>query len=90
LNNVVTNQLSASGSFTTRMSDLKADLTGTGINSVPTETAALNLYSSQLTDQFNAQFTALNTLIAQTNNSSQYLTQLFGGTNSQGALSANK
>jgi flagellar hook-associated protein 2 len=90
LNNVITSQTSTNGAITTRVNALQDDLTGTGTNSVPTETAALNLYKAQLTTQYTAQFTALNTLMAQMNNNAQYLTALFGGQNSQGALSANK
>lgn len=64
-----------------RMSALTADLT-----SVTAQTTALTAYTAQLTSQYQAQFTALNSLMATTNNDSQYLTQLFGGTNSAGAL----
>jgi flagellar hook-associated protein 2 len=39
---------------------------------------------------YTAQFTSLNTLMATMNNNQQYLTQLFGGTNSAGALATNK
>jgi flagellar hook-associated protein 2 len=46
----------------------------------------LTAYTAQLTSQYQAQFTALNTLMATMNNNAQYLTQLFGGTNSAGAL----
>ncbi|MGA7814982.1 MAG: flagellar hook protein FliD, partial [Caballeronia sp.] len=46
---------------------------------------ALATYTAQLTNQYQAEFTALNSLMATTNNNSQYLTQLFGGANSAGA-----
>ena len=41
------------------------------------------------TDQYQAQFTALNALMAKMNSNTQYLTRLFGGANSSGTL-ANK
>ena len=47
---------------------------------------ALSAYQAQLTAQYNAQFTALNTLMVSSNSNAQYLTQLFGGSNSAGAL----
>lgn len=65
-----------------RISTLTADL-----QSVTTQSNALTAYQAELTSQYNAQFTALNSLMATTNNDSQYLTQLFGGANSSGALS---
>ncbi len=47
----------------------------------------LSDYAAQLTRQYQAQFTALNTLMARMNTNSQYLTRLFGGANSSGTLS---
>ena len=41
------------------------------------------------TKQYQAQFTALNALMAKMNSNTQYLTRLFGGANSSGTL-ANK
>ncbi|GAB2869793.1 flagellar filament capping protein FliD [Paraburkholderia jirisanensis] len=90
LNNVITAQLGDNGAVTTRVNALKDDLTGSGPNSVPTEQTALTAYKAQLTTMYTAQFTALNNLMAEMNNNAQYLTALFGGQNSQGALSANK
>ena len=43
-----------------------------------------------MTKQYNAQFTALNTLMATMANNTRYLTQLFGGQNSAGAMANNK
>lgn len=45
-------------------------------------------YADTLTKQYNAQFTALNNLMAQMNSSSNYLTQLFGGANNSGTLNS--
>ncbi|WP_109481165.1 flagellar filament capping protein FliD [Paraburkholderia sp. C35] len=45
-------------------------------------------YAETLTNQYNAQFTALNNLMAQMNNNARYLTQLFGGDHSSGTLNA--
>ena len=58
----------------------------TDLKSITTQQTALTAYTAQLTSQYQAQFTALNTLMATMNNNSQYLTQLFGGANSAGAL----
>ncbi len=60
----------------------------TDLTSITTQQTALTAYTAQLTSQYQAQFTALNTLIATMNNNSQYLTQLFGGANSAGALAS--
>ncbi|MBC8745380.1 MULTISPECIES: flagellar filament capping protein FliD [Paraburkholderia] len=67
-----------------RTSALTADL-----KSVTTQSNSLTAYEALLTSQYSAQFTALNSLMATTNSNSQYLTQLFGGTNSEGALAKN-
>ncbi|CAN7657281.1 flagellar filament capping protein FliD [Caballeronia sp. LjRoot29] len=58
----------------------------TDLKSITSQQATLATYTAQLTSQYQAQFTALNTLMATMNNNSQYLTQLFGGANSAGAL----
>jgi len=58
----------------------------TDLKSITTQQTALTAYTAQLTSQYQAQFTALNTLMATMNNNSQYLTQLFGGADSAGAL----
>ena len=58
----------------------------TDLASVTKQQTSLTAYTAQLTSQYQAQFTALNTLMATMNNNSQYLTQLFGGSNSAGAL----
>ena len=73
--------LSAGGLIANSQSAVNTDL-----KSITTQQTALTAYTAQLTSQYQAQFTALNTLMATMNNNSQYLTQLFGGTNSAGAL----
>jgi flagellar hook-associated protein 2 len=60
----------------------------TDLASIATQQTTLNAYTAQLTSQYQAQFTALNTLMATMNNNSQYLTQLFGGADSAGALAS--
>ncbi|WP_415750488.1 flagellar filament capping protein FliD [Burkholderia sp. BCC1993] len=85
LNSDITGYLASSGPIQTRTNALNSDLTN-----ISRQQTALSAYQAQLTSQYQAQFTALNRLMSTMNNNSQYLTQLFGGTNSQGALSANK
>jgi flagellar hook-associated protein 2 len=58
------------------------------MKSLSAQKAQLDTYADQLTKQYNAQFTTLNTLMAQMNNNANYLTQLFGNGNSTGALNA--
>ena len=64
---------------------LNADLKG-----ISSQQDTLASYSAQLTHQYQAQFTALNTVMSTMNKNSQYLTQLFGGANSEGALAKGK
>ena len=64
---------------------LNADLKG-----ISSQQDTLASYSAQLTHQYQAQFTALNTVMSTMNKNSQYLTQLFGGANSAGALAKGK
>ena len=85
LNSSITTFTQTGGIIDTRNTALNADL-----KSITTQQTALADYTAQLTNQYQAQFTALNTLMATMNNNSQYLTALFGGTNSAGALATNK
>lgn len=85
LNNSITTFLQTGGVIDTRTTALNNDLAD-----VATQQASLQTYTDQLTDQYNAQFTALNTLMAQMQSNSQYLTQLFGGEKSAGTLATNK
>jgi len=73
--------LSAGGLVSNSQSAVNTDL-----KSITAQQTTLTAYTAQLTSQYQAQFTALNTLMATMNNNSQYLTQLFGGTDSAGAL----
>ncbi|HKR40280.1 MAG TPA: flagellar filament capping protein FliD [Paraburkholderia sp.] len=85
LNTNITSYLSTTGAIATRTNALNTDLTN-----LSTQKSSLSDYQTQLTSMYTAQFTALNTLMATMNNNQQYLTQLFGGTNSAGALATNK
>lgn len=58
------------------------------MKSLSAQKARLDTYADQLTKQYGAQFTALNTLMAQMNNNANYLTALFGNGNTSGALNA--
>jgi flagellar hook-associated protein 2 len=73
----------SNGVIADRSTALNDDLT-----SVATQQTALAAYTAQLTSQYNNEFTALNNLMATTNENSQYLTQLFGGADSAGALAS--
>ncbi|MFM0046616.1 flagellar filament capping protein FliD [Paraburkholderia sediminicola] len=85
LNNSITDFVKTGGIIDTRSTALNADL-----KSITTQQTTLANYSAQLTKQYQNQFTALNTLMATMNNNSQYLTALFGGSKSAGALATNK
>ncbi|ABC37544.1 flagellar filament capping protein FliD [Burkholderia thailandensis] len=85
LNTTIQNYVQTGGVFDTRSNALNQDL-----KSLAQQQTQLASYASQLTSQYNAQFTALNTLMAQMNSNSNYLTQLFGGSNSSGAMANNK
>ncbi|KVM64331.1 flagellar hook protein FliD [Burkholderia gladioli] len=85
LNKAITNITAPKGILTTSVSSVQSDLT-----SLNTQQNTLNAYAAQLTTQYNTQFTQLNTLLAQMTTNQNYLTQLFGGTNSAGALATNK
>jgi flagellar hook-associated protein 2 len=69
--------------------DIRTEALTTDLQSVTTQSNSLTAYEALLTSQYSAQFTALNSLMATTNSDTQYLTQLFGGTNSAGALATN-
>jgi flagellar hook-associated protein 2 len=59
------------------------------IDDIKKQSTQLEARATQLTSLFNRQFTALNTLMTTMNHNQQYLTQLFGGANSAGALATN-
>jgi len=77
--------LEEKGLIANNQDPLNADLKG-----ISSQQDTLASYSAQLTHQYQAQFTALNTVMATMNKNSQYLTQLFGGANSDGALAKGK
>ncbi|GAB5098364.1 flagellar filament capping protein FliD [Caballeronia sp. LP006] len=85
LNNSLTGFLATGGIVDTRTTALTADL-----SSITDQQTALASYTAQLTTTYNDQFTALNTLMSQMATQGSYLTALFGGTNSAGALASNK
>ncbi|MDR5853368.1 flagellar filament capping protein FliD [Caballeronia sp. LZ062] len=85
LNTSLTSFLQTGGVIDTRTTALNADL-----SSIADQQTQLTTYTQQLTTSYNAQFTALNTLMSQMATQGSYLTALFGGTNSAGALATNK
>lgn len=72
---------STTGQIDQRTATINSDLT-----SLTDQQTALTDYQNTLTAQYNAQFTALNTLMTQTANNTSYLNQLFGGNGSAGTL----
>ncbi|MEZ2350609.1 flagellar filament capping protein FliD [Caballeronia sp. RCC_10] len=85
LNTTATSFLQTGGVLDTRATELTKDLAD-----ITKQSTALQAYADKLTDQYNTQFTALNKLMAQMQSNSQYLTQLFGGEKTAGALATNK
>lgn len=70
--------------------DQRTNMLNQDITNLQDQNTQLINYQNTLTSQYNAQFTALNTLMAQMQSNTQYLTQLFGGKSSAGTLSTNK
>jgi flagellar hook-associated protein 2 len=85
LNKSITDFVKTGGIIDTRSTALNADL-----KSITAQQTTLANYSAALTKQYQNQFTALNTLMATMNNNANYLTALFGGPKSAGALASNK
>lgn len=85
LNTSLTSFLATGGIIDTRTTALNDDL-----KSISDQQTQLTSYTAQLTTTYNEQFTALNTLMSQMATQGSYLTALFGGTNSAGALATNK
>lgn len=77
-------KLTDKGTLAVRMSAIDTDM-----KSLSKRQEQLTLYTSQLTTQYKSQFTALDALMAKMKTNGDYLTALFGGQNSAGAL-ANK
>ena len=69
------------GIIAVRNNQLSTDLT-----SITTQTDQLNTYSQQLTAMYTNQFTNLNNVMSTTYSESQYLTDLFGGSQGGGAI----
>ena len=61
------------------MIDLRTNALGADLKRVTQQQTNLADYAAQLTKQYQAQFTALNALMAKMNSNTQYLTRLFGG-----------
>ncbi|WGS42208.1 flagellar filament capping protein FliD [Burkholderia sp. JSH-S8] len=85
LTSSITNYTKSSGLIDQRTKAINAD-----VANLTNQQTQLSTYATQLSNQYNAQFTALNTLMATMANNTKYLTQLFGGQNSAGALATNK
>jgi flagellar hook-associated protein 2 len=85
LNKQLTSFLSTGGIVDSRTTALNADL-----KRLADQQTALTAYTAGLTTSYNDQFTALNTLMSQSQSNANYLTALFGGTKSAGSLATNK
>jgi flagellar hook-associated protein 2 len=85
MNSSLTTFLKKGGILDTKTTSLNKDL-----DNIKVQGTKLDAYATQLTNSYNAQFTALNTLMAHMSNNSNYLTALFGGVNSAGALASGK
>ena len=72
---------SSIGQIDQRSASINSDLTN-----LTQQQSTLTAYQQTLTDQYNAQFTALNNLMTQMQNNTQYLNQLFGGNGAAGTL----
>ncbi|MEK6422645.1 MAG: flagellar filament capping protein FliD [Burkholderia gladioli] len=85
INAAISSYTSTNGILTTSASGVQTDL-----KSLTAQQTTLTAYAATLTTQYNAQFTQLNTVMAEMTQQQNYLTALFGGTNSAGALATNK
>ncbi|MPW18619.1 flagellar filament capping protein FliD [Paraburkholderia sp. CNPSo 3157] len=85
LDTFMSSYIQTSGIIDQRTQALNQDL-----SNLQDQATQLTNYSNELTAQYTAQFSALNTLMAQMQNNTNYLTQLFGGKNSAGSLATNK
>ena len=91
LTNGVGEQLNSSINVFTQSNGILAQRTAvftSDLQNVTTQSNALTAYAAQLTSQYSAEFTSLDTLMANTQSDSEYLTQLFGGADSAGALAS--
>jgi len=85
MNKSLTTFLKKDGLLETRTTSLNKDL-----DNIKVQGTKLDAYATQLTSSYNAQFTALNTLMAHMSSNANYLTAFFGGANSAGALAGSK
>ena len=69
------------GQIAQRDSTLQSDLT-----TQQQAQQSLSAYQSQLTSQYQAEFTQLNTIMSQTQSNTTYLNQLFGGNGAAGTI----
>jgi flagellar hook-associated protein 2 len=72
------------------MLDAHSDALTADLKAISSQQTQLTDYTDKLTKGYNAQFTALNKLMTQTSQNGDYLTALFGGKNSAGAMANNK
>ena len=85
LNASITSFLKTGGILDAHTNALNEDL-----KAVTSQQTQLTDYTDKLTKSYNQQFTALNKLMTQMSHNGDYLTALFGGKNSAGALATNK
>jgi flagellar hook-associated protein 2 len=83
LNSFINTYTQTSGTIDQRTAALNTDL-----SNLSDQATQLTNYQSTLTTQYNAQFTALDTLMSQMQNNTQYLNQLFGGGGVSGTLNS--
>jgi flagellar hook-associated protein 2 len=81
LNTYANQYTQAGGMISQRTSALNSDL-----SNLTQQQSDLTAYQATLTSQYNAQFTALNTLMTTMQSNTTYLNQLFGGNGSAGTL----
>ncbi|WP_323120279.1 flagellar filament capping protein FliD [Burkholderia alba] len=81
LSDELSGHLKKDGTFDRRFEGIDRDM-----KSLTKRQESLTNYAADLTSQYKAQFTALDALMAKMKNNSDYLTQLFGGAFSAGAL----
>ncbi|MEM5316570.1 flagellar filament capping protein FliD [Paraburkholderia sp. JHI869] len=84
LNDAIAPYVKSSGIIERRTDAISKEL-----EDIKKQATMLDVRSAELTTQFSRQFTALNNLMTTMNKNQQYLTQLFGGANSAGALATN-
>ncbi|MFT4434261.1 flagellar filament capping protein FliD [Caballeronia sp. 15715] len=85
MNKTLTTFLKKDGLIDNRTNALNKDL-----DNIKVQGTKLDAFATQLTNSYNAQFTALNTLMAHMASNASYLTALFGGANSAGALAGGR